>query len=103
MPAEMARPFFAIQGSSLVGPEAAERVLRLPRELTTGPVERVVVVMKDGAAREAPLAAVLLDQTRTRSGRAEVYDGVSRTTASPAGLPSIASMELTRFGGHLFP
>ena len=33
-----------------------------PASLTTVPVERVVVVMKDGAAREAPLAAVLFDQ-----------------------------------------
>src|SRR5271166_5435234 len=32
MPTEMARPFFAIQGTLLVGPEAAEMVLRLPRE-----------------------------------------------------------------------
>ena len=30
--------------------------------LATYPIERVVVVMKDGAAREAPLAAVLFDQ-----------------------------------------
>ena len=38
-------------------------VLRwLTRELATDPVERVVVVMKDSAAREALLAAVLFDQ-----------------------------------------
>jgi hypothetical protein len=30
--------------------------------LATDPIERVVVVMEDGAAREAPLAAVLFDQ-----------------------------------------
>jgi len=38
--------------------------------LATYPIERVVVVMKDGAAREAPLAAVLFDQlTRVAAGR----------------------------------
>jgi hypothetical protein len=38
--------------------------------LATYPIERVVVVMKDGAAREAPLAAVLFDQlARVAAGR----------------------------------
>ena len=36
----MARPFFAIQETLLVGPEAAEMVLRLPREFNDDPVER---------------------------------------------------------------
>ena len=35
---------------------------RLRFGLATDPLERVVVVMKDGAAREAPLAVVLFDQ-----------------------------------------
>ena len=41
---------------------APEMVLGLSREFSDRSVERVVVVMKDGAAREAPLAAVLFDQ-----------------------------------------
>ena len=83
MPAEMAWRFFAIQdvtrsglaAGRLVRPcwrdrRAAEIVLRLPANLTSDPVERVVVVMKDGAAREAPLAAVLFDQlARVAAGR----------------------------------
>ena len=32
------------------------------RDLAADPVERVIVVMKDSAAREAPLAAVFFDQ-----------------------------------------
>jgi hypothetical protein len=41
-----------------------------PASLATDPVERVVVVMKDGATREAPLAAVLFDQlARVAAGR----------------------------------
>src|SRR5215471_10281050 len=55
----------------LTGSEPAEMVLRcVPVSLATDPVERVVVVMKDGAAREAPLAAVLFDQlARVAAGR----------------------------------
>src|ERR1700740_2682947 len=42
------------------GPEARLRwSSACPANLTTDPVERIVVVMKDGATREAPLAAVL--------------------------------------------
>jgi len=45
------------------GPEARLRwSSACPANLTTDPVERIVVVMKDGATREAPLAAVLFDQ-----------------------------------------
>ena len=45
-------------------------VFRLPCDLATDPVERVVVVMKDGTAREAPLAAVVFDQlTDVAAGR----------------------------------
>ena len=41
-----------------------------PAARATDPVERVVVVMKDDAAREAPLAAVLFDQlARVAAGR----------------------------------
>ena len=53
------------------GTEAAEMVLRwLTVCLATDPVERVVVVMKDSAVREAPLAAVPFDQlARIAAGR----------------------------------
>ena len=41
-----------------------------PASLATDPVERVVVVMKNDAAREAPLAAILFDQlARVAAGR----------------------------------
>ena len=42
--------------------QAAKPIERRCTSLAVNPVERVVVVMKDGAARKAPLAAVLFDQ-----------------------------------------
>jgi hypothetical protein len=50
-----------------------------PTSLATDPVERVVVVMKDGAAREAPLAAILFDQlARVAAGRKAMVVAVLR-------------------------
>jgi hypothetical protein len=41
-----------------------------PASLATDPVKRIVVVMKDGAAREAPLIAAVFDQlTHIAAGR----------------------------------
>ena len=76
----MAQPFFAIQDiitskMHRLGPEPAEIVFRLPREFSDRSRRRVVVVMKDGAVREAPLAAVLFDQFARVAAGAEGYDG----------------------------
>jgi len=50
--------------------DLAGMVIRSPASLATDPIERVVVVMKDGAAREAPWAAVLFNQlARVTAGR----------------------------------
>ena len=50
--------------------QAAQPIERPCTSLAIDTVERVVVVMKDGAAREAPLTGVLFDQlARVAAGR----------------------------------
>ena len=58
------------QGRSADALQAAQPIERHCTSLAIDTVERVVVVMKDGAAREAPLAGVLFDQlARVAAGR----------------------------------